>query len=53
MLKQDEYQVASQGERSLQSASAVSQSLDQQIRETLETLRLKLDNLKLYLSWRK
>lgn len=53
MLKQDEYQVASERERSVPSGAAVNQALDHQIRETLETLRLKLDNLKLYLSWRR
>jgi hypothetical protein len=49
---QYESQVAPERQRSQSSAGAVA-GLDQQVRETVEVLRLKLENLRLFLSWRK
>jgi hypothetical protein len=55
MLDQDrsQYQneVASDRQNAQSPAGAV--GLDRQVRETVEALRLKIDNLRLFLSWRK
>jgi hypothetical protein len=57
MLDQDgsqyEYQVAPERQRSQSSAGAAAQGLERQVRDTVETLKLKIENLRLYLSWRK
>ena len=56
MLDQDESryerQVAPERQRSLSSAGRDARGLDRQIRDTVEAIRLKLENLRLYLSWR-
>jgi hypothetical protein len=56
MLKQDgsddEQHVVPEGPRSQASAGAVTR-LDLQVRQTVEDLRMKLENLRLFLSWRK
>jgi hypothetical protein len=55
MLNQDgshyESQVAPQRQDTQGSAESV--GLDRQVRETVEALRLKVENLRLFLSWRK
>ena len=56
MLDQDESryerQVAPERQRSLSSAGRDARGLERQIRDTVESIRLKLENLRLYLSWR-
>jgi hypothetical protein len=56
MLDQDgsryDREVAPERERSQSSAGTVA-GLERQVRETVEGLRLKLENLKLFLSWRR
>ena len=47
----EEY-VVPEGQRSQASAGAVP-GLDRQVRQTVEDLRLKLENLRLFLYWRK
>jgi hypothetical protein len=57
MLRHDEshheYQVTFDRQRSPSAPPGDAQGLEEQIRDTVEALRLKLDNLRLYLSWRK
>jgi hypothetical protein len=55
MLDQDESRyegdVPSEGQNPQESADTP--QIDQQVRETVEVLKLKLENLRLFLSWRK
>lgn len=55
MLNQDESQYERQAgsERQNSQASAATPVLDQQVRQTIEALKLKVENLRLFLSWRR
>jgi hypothetical protein len=47
--RQYEVQVTAERERSQSSPGAVARGLDRQVREAVESLRLKLENLRLFL----
>ena len=56
MLKQDEsrreYKVAAEAQRALPAGGAVPEGIDQQVHDTIEGIKLKLENLRVYLSGR-
>jgi hypothetical protein len=52
MLDQDRSQDAS-GRQNAQPSAGAGVGLDRQVRETVEALKLKVENLRLFLSWRR
>ena len=56
MLDQDRSQYETQDASDRQDAQApagAGMGLDRQVRETIEALKLKVENLRLFLSWRR